>query len=220
MNKARRYRIRVVGIGASTGGPPVLEAILSRLPAEFPAPILVVQHIAEGFVGGLVDCLQRVSALRVGLAIAGERAAPGHVYLAPDGVHLGIKEDATLVLDDSPAERSQRPAVSFLFRSIASSYGDAAAAALLTGMGCDGAAELRVLRELNAVTIAQSERSCTVFGMPGEAIRLGAARYVLAPEEVAELLCSFGGVAALPPPRASARRSAAGERTCDAAKAR
>ena len=190
---ARRRQIRVVGIGVSTGGPPVLEAILSRLPAEFPAPILIVQHIAEGFVQGLVDLLQRITPLDVRLAAAGETARAGNVYVAPDGVHLGIDPDGRLLLDDAPAERSQRPAVSYLFRSIAGSFGGGAAAVLLTGMGSDGAAEMRMLRNLRAVTIAQDEDSCTVFGMPGEAIRLGAAQYVMAPAGIADVLCCVSG---------------------------
>ncbi len=180
--------IRIVAIGVSTGGPPVLEAILSRLPADFPAPILIVQHIAEGFVHGLVDWLQRVTPLRVGLATHGQAAMPGHVYIAPDRRHLGIDAGAHLVLDAGPPEQSQRPAVSHLFRSVAQSYGGNAAAVLLTGMGSDGAAELKALRDLRAITIAQDAESCTIFGMPGEAIKLGAAQYILSPGEIGDLL--------------------------------
>lgn len=191
--------IRVVAIGVSTGGPPVLEAILSRLPADFPVPILIVQHIAEGFVHGLVAGLRRVSQLDVRVAVAGETAVGGRVYLAPDGVHLGIDAAGRVSLDAAPPERSQRPAVAYLFRSIAAAYGGRAAAVLLTGMGSDGAAELRTLRDLKAITVAQSESTCTIFGMPGEAVRLGAARYVLAPEEIAGLLCRVSGARVLAP---------------------
>jgi two-component system chemotaxis response regulator CheB len=186
--------VRVVAIGVSAGGPPVLEAILCRLPAGFPAPILIVQHIAEGFVGGLVECLQRTTALRVRLAEADLAVRAGEVYIAPDGVHLGIDAEGRLRLDAAPAERSQRPAVSYLFRSIAAAFGGRAAAVLLTGMGCDGAAELKVLRDLRAVTIAQDQRSSTVFGMPGEAIKLGAAQYVMSPDEIGDALCRICGV--------------------------
>ncbi len=186
--------LRVVAIGASTGGPPVLESIVSKLPANFPAPVLIVQHIAEGFVHGLVDWLMRVTCLHVQLAVDGERACSGHVYLAPDGKHLGIDPSGCLVLDDAPPEASQRPAVSYLFRSVARSFGGNAAAVLLTGMGSDGAVELKALRDLRALTVAQDERSCTVFGMPGEAIKIGAAQYVLPPDDIGELLCRVSGL--------------------------
>ncbi len=189
--------IRVVAIGVSTGGPPVLEAILSRLPASFPVPILIVQHIADGFVHGLVDWLKRVTRLQVELAANGECAYGGHVYLAPDGRHLGIDAGGRLVLDDSPPERSQRPAVSYLFRSVGAAFAGQSAGVLLTGMGSDGAAELKHLRALQAVTIAQNERTCTVFGMPGEAIKIGAAKYVLPPDEIGDLLCRICGLRGL-----------------------
>ncbi len=188
------HSIRVVAIGVSTGGPPVLESILSRLPASFPAPILIVQHIADGFVHGLVDWLQRVTQLQVQLAQDNEWAYGGHVYLAPDGRHLGIDPSGRLVLDDAPPERSQRPAVSYLFRSVARSFAAKSAGVLLTGMGSDGALELKELRELKAVTIAQNERTCTVFGMPGEAVKIGAAKYVLPPGEIGDLLCRICGL--------------------------
>ncbi len=191
----RRDRpIRVVAIGVSTGGPPVLERILSRLPASFPAPILVVQHIADGFVNGLIEWLGGVTDLDVRLASDGEVAYGGHVYVAPNGLHLGVDSRGRLVLDDAAPERSQRPAVSYLFRSVGLSFGADVAAVLLTGMGCDGARELKDLRDRRAVTVAQDERSCTVFGMPAEAIKLGAARHVLPPEEIGELLCGLCGV--------------------------
>jgi len=200
--------VRIVAIGVSTGGPPVLEAILSRLPASFPAPILVVQHIAEGFVEALVEQLQAVTSLRVQVAQPGEVVYGGSVYVSPAGRHLGIGPGGRLVLDDGPPERSQRPAVAFLYRSVARVYGADAAAVLLTGMGADGAVELKRLRDLGAVTIAQDERSCTVFGMPGEAIKLGAAQHVLPPNEIGGLLCRIGGVAAAEPVAARLRAPA------------
>lgn len=191
-------RAKVVAIGVSTGGPPVLEAILSRLPANFPAPILVVQHIAEGFVQALIEWLRGVTSLEVRLATSGEVAYGGCVYVAPNGRHLGIGVDGRLVLDASPAEHSHRPSVSYLFRSVADSFGERSVGVLLTGMGSDGARELMELRGLRAVTIAQDRRSCTVFGMPGEAVKLGAAQHVLAPREIGELLCRLGGVSGAP----------------------
>ncbi len=189
---------RVVAIGVSTGGPPVLEAILSRLPARFPAPILVVQHIADGFVSGLIDWLRRVTPLEVHLAEAGETAFGGHVYVSPSDRHLGIDRRGRIVLDDGPLERSQRPAVSYLFRSVAHAFAGDSVAVLLTGMGSDGAVELKHLADLHAVTVAQDQESCTVFGMPAEAIKIGAAQHILPPPEIGDLLCRLFGVAGSP----------------------
>jgi two-component system chemotaxis response regulator CheB len=186
--------LNVVAIGVSTGGPPVLEAVLSRLPSNFPVPILVVQHIAEGFVDGLIEWLRRSTHLGIHLAEQEQVAYGGQVYLAPDGYHMGIDEEGRILLEHAPCEYSQRPAVSYLFRSVGEVYGARAVGALLTGMGRDGAKELRDLREQGAVTIAQSAETCAVFGMPAEAIRLEAARYVLPPEEIGDLLCALAGV--------------------------
>ena len=192
----RRKPIRVVAIGASTGGPPVLETILSRLPADFPAPVFIVQHIADGFVNGLVEWLDGVTELNVQVATVGGLAIPGNVYIAPTRVHLAIDGRARVVLDGAEPERSQRPAVSYLFRSVARAYGPESVSVLLTGMGADGAVELKALRDQGAVTVAQEESTCTVFGMPGEAIKIGAAQHVLTPAEIGEFLCIVCGVAA------------------------
>jgi two-component system chemotaxis response regulator CheB len=189
-----RDGLKVVAVGVSTGGPPALEAMLRRLPETFPLPILIVQHIAEGFVDGLTEWLRRAS--RLGVQLAENRCLPrgGQVYLAPDGVHMGIDSSGRIVLERSAPEHSQRPSASYLFRSVAAACGGRAVGALLTGMGRDGARELRELRDLGAVTVAQNAESCVVFGMPAEAIRLGAARHVLPPEGIGDLLCALTGV--------------------------
>ena len=183
-----RRDLRLVAIGASTGGPLVLQTILARLRQPFCAPVLIVQHIAPGFVAGLVEWLGRGCAFDVRIAVHGEQALAGRVYLAPDGAHMTAQADGRIVLADTPPEHGVQPAVSCLFRSVAAQYGARAAGVLLTGMGRDGAQELKDMRDAGALTIAQDRDSSIVHGMPGEAIKLGAAQHVLAPEAIAALL--------------------------------
>jgi two-component system chemotaxis response regulator CheB len=179
---------RIVAIGASTGGPPVLQNILSALPRDFPAPILVVQHIARGFLPGMVEWLNQTTGLSVHVAGHGVMTVPGHVYIAPDDFHLGVTSSGRLVLTHEPPDNGLRPAVSRLFRSLAEHIGAQSIAVLLTGMGRDGAAELLRLRELGAITIAQDRESSVVHGMPGAAIELGAAIHVLPADRIAGML--------------------------------
>ena len=182
-------RVRMVAIGASTGGPPALHTILAALPGDFPAPIAVVQHMAPGFILGFVDWLAQSSRLAVRLAAHGEVVHPGTVYVAPDGRHMAIDRGGRIAL--APGELGNGklcPSVGHLFRSVAQAYGREAAAGLLSGMGRDGAEELRQLKEMDAATFAQDRASSVVHGMPGEAIRLDAALYVLPPEKIAGLL--------------------------------
>lgn len=180
--------VRVVAIGASTGGPPVLKDILKVLPSGYPVPILVVQHISPGFLGGMLEWMQRDCAVRLRVGTHGEAVVPGTVYFAPDGTHMAIDASGTLRLTHEAPEHGVKPSVSVLFRSVAAAYGSAAVAVLLTGMGKDGAQELLTLYQKGALTIAQDEASCAVFGMPGEAVRLGAARCVLSPEVIGRVL--------------------------------
>lgn len=183
--------IAVVAVGASTGGPPVLQNILSRLAASFPVPVLVVQHIAAGFTQGFVEWLGQSSHLPVHVAIQSEQALPGHVYVAPEGLHMKAGAGGQIRLSQEEPENGLRPAVAALFRSVAKVYGEQAAGVLLTGMGKDGAQELKLMRDQGAVTIAQDRESSVVHGMPGHAIGLGAATYVLSPEKIALALTSL-----------------------------
>ncbi len=185
--------VEIIAIGASTGGPPVLQAILSALPASLGAPVLIVQHMATGFVQGFVDWLSPTSSLPVHLAGQGTEIHPGHVYVAPDGFHLKVGQKGRAVLSSHEPEHGLRPSVSFLLRSVAQVYGADAAGVLLTGMGTDGAAELKLMREKGAVTIAQDKESSVVHGMPGEAIELDAAEFVLSPRQISALLARLGG---------------------------
>lgn len=182
---------RIVAIGASTGGPPVLQTILAALPKTFPVPVVIVQHMATGFSRGFMEWLALSSALPLHLAGHGELMLPGHVYLAPDEVQMKVSRNDRILLTRDDPENGLRPSVSCLFRSVAEVYGCQAVAGLLTGMGRDGAEELRLLRDKGAVTFAQDKESSVVHGMPGEAIKLGAAMLVLAPEKMAAVLTSL-----------------------------
>ncbi|MFH0976467.1 MAG: chemotaxis-specific protein-glutamate methyltransferase CheB [Spirochaetota bacterium] len=180
--------IDMIAIGASTGGPIAIKKILSILPGTVPAPILIVQHISLGFVYGMADWLNRDSISSVSVASHGETVYPGHAYLAPDGFHMGITTEGRIILANGEPEYGLRPSVSFLFRSVLNSYGKRASGVLLTGMGKDGALELLQMRKNGCLTFAQNEASSVVNGMPGEAVRLDAADFVLSPEEIAVTL--------------------------------
>jgi|SRR6185437_491932 len=186
--RTNAHAVSHIGIGASTGGPPVLQTILSRLPKDFPVPLLIVQHIAQGFLPGMVDWLNQTTGLRVHIAAHGTTPLGGHVYVAPDDFHLGVGPGGPLVLTRDPPEAGLRPAVSHLFRSLAQVCAARCMGVLLTGMGKDGAAELKRMRDLGAHTIAQDRETSVVHGMPGEAIELGAATQVLPADKIADAL--------------------------------
>ncbi len=182
---------RIVAIGASTGGPPVLQTILAALPRNFPIPVLIVQHIAAGFTRGLVEWLAQTSSLPVHVPAHGQSVLPGQVYVAPDGLHMAVGADGHIQLRSDEPDNGLRPSVACLFRSVAKAYGPSAVGVLLTGMGKDGAWELKLMKEQGAVTIAQDRETSVVHGMPGEAIRLGGATYVLPPEKIRVALASL-----------------------------
>ncbi|MHB8743445.1 MAG: chemotaxis-specific protein-glutamate methyltransferase CheB [Sulfuricaulis sp.] len=180
--------IELVAIGASTGGPQALHALLSGLPRNFPAPVVIVQHIAVGFLQGMVEWLAGSCALPVHIAKHGETLQPGRIYIAPDGFQMGVRRGGIIALIQDKAENSHCPSVSYLFRTVAEVYGPSAVGVLLTGMGKDGAEELKLMKDRGAVTIAQDARSSIVHGMPGEAIRLEAVAHVLSPDQIAAAL--------------------------------
>jgi two-component system chemotaxis response regulator CheB len=178
---------RVIGIAASTGGPAALAKILSALPASFPIPILVVQHIAEGFEGGLVHWLSGETSLRVKLAEQGELLRPATFYIAPSGTHLGASGGSVQLMGGDPV-RGFRPSGTVLFRSLAGEYGGGAAGLVLSGMGDDGAEGLKLLRDRGAWTAAQGPQSSVVYGMPRVAVERGAAGVTLELHEIAGAL--------------------------------
>jgi two-component system chemotaxis response regulator CheB len=187
----RPAEFRLIGIGASTGGPPVLQTILGSLPKDFATPILVVQHIARGFVAAMAEWLNHTTALQIQIASHGTYPQPGHVYLAPDDFHMGVGNGGAIVLSREAPHEHLRPAVSFLFRSLAQTCGANALGVLLTGMGRDGAAELKTMKDRGAITIAQDKESSAVHGMPGAAIELGGATHVLPPERIAQIIITL-----------------------------
>jgi two-component system chemotaxis response regulator CheB len=183
--------VQAIGIGASTGGPPVLQAILAGLPKNFPAPVLIVQHIASGFLPGLTDWLNQTTGFQIHIAANGIQPLPGHVYLAPDDFHLGVSAAVHLVLSKEQPHNGLRPSVGYLFRSLAEVCGRNAVGVLLTGMGRDGAQELRLMKDRGAYTIAQDRETSVVHGMPGAAIALAGASTVLPADKIAPALIAI-----------------------------
>lgn len=187
----RPVAVEIVAIGASTGGPPVIERILAELPKDFGPPVLIVQHMADGFIPGFVEWLGQTSTVPVHVAFHGTLARPGHAYVAPNGFQMKMDSAGRICCTLDAPENGLRPSVSYLFRSIAENYGKKAIGVLLTGMGKDGALELRLMKEKGAVTIAQNEETSAVYGMPGEAVKLEATRYVLPAGRIAAVLATL-----------------------------
>jgi two-component system chemotaxis response regulator CheB len=189
--RAAEQPLALVAVGASTGGPGALTGLLRALPAGFEPPVLCVQHIAasEPFAVAFSDWLADQTGRSVTYAADGMLVAgvAGRVVLAPPDRHLYVRE-GRLRLSDGAPRHSCRPAVDVLFESVATEYAGAAAGCLLTGMGRDGAEGLLKMRARGAVTFAQDEASCVVYGMPREAALLGAAAYVLPPVRIAARL--------------------------------
>lgn len=180
-----------VGVAASTGGPAALEQLFKGLPADFPVPILVVQHIAEGFTAGLVSWLASSTALRVKVAEQGELLSAGTVYFAPDNHHLLTSLGRVRLSAESPRVRGFRPSATVLFTSLARDYGPAGVGLVLTGMGDDGAVGLKLMKDRGAVVIAQDEASSVVWGMPRAAMEAGATMTALPLASLAPALISL-----------------------------
>ena len=188
-------QVALVAIGASTGGPAAIRSILADLPRAFPVPILVVQHIARGFTAGLAHWLAGDTPLEVRLGEIGEVALPGHVYIAPDDRHLGCRADAAgiirLVLDSAAPVGAFRPSASYLFQSVAEALGPAALHVILTGMGDDGVAGLRVAKAAGGRVLAQDEATSVIYGMPREAALAHVVDSVVALPDIARRLMEF-----------------------------
>lgn len=180
--------IKVVAIGASTGGPPALQALIAGLSDGFKVPVLIVQHISHGFLTGLVEWLGQSTKLTVRIASDNESLFPGTIYFAPDDKQMGVDLKGRIKLSKEKTENGLCPSVSYLFRSVSETYGPKAIGVLLTGMGKDGAEELKLMRDNGAITFAQDKESSVVHGMPGEAIQLNAATFVLQPGSIAEMI--------------------------------
>ena len=182
--------VKLLVIGASTGGPHALLNVLSALPADLPQAVLVVQHMAEGFIAGLASWLDQLVPLPVCVGESGRRLAPGTVTIAPSGGNLLVQDDRLRVLVTPPQPgQFHVPGIDATMRSVAAALGPAAVGVLLTGMGRDGAAGLLEMRGRGAFTIGQDEATCAVYGMPAAAAALDALDRVLPVDAIGPALC-------------------------------
>jgi two-component system chemotaxis response regulator CheB len=187
---------KVVAIGISTGGPQALEYLLSQLPADFPGAIVVVQHMPEGFTEMFAKRLDELCSLRVREAQSGDALQPGQVLICPGSRHLKVKRmplGDIAILSDEPRVNGHRPSADVLFRSVAEEFHGQAVGVLMTGMGDDGAEGLGAIKQAGGITIAQSEDSCVVYGMPKAAIERGYAQRVVALDVMSATLQSICG---------------------------
>jgi two-component system chemotaxis response regulator CheB len=190
---------RLVAVGASTGGTEALAYLLSRLPPDAPG-FVVAQHMPEGFTAAFAKRLDELCAVRVHEAKDGDLVDQGTVLIAPGNRHLMVKMHRgryMAVIDDGPLVSRHRPSVDVLFESVARAGGPDAVGLIMTGMGDDGARGLGAMRQAGALTFAQDESSCVVFGMPKEAITLGAVCRVLPLDELPDALLAAAGVKSL-----------------------
>ncbi|HBE68696.1 MAG TPA: chemotaxis response regulator protein-glutamate methylesterase [Planctomycetaceae bacterium] len=184
-------RVDIVSIGVSTGGPNALATVIPKLPADFPVPIVIVQHMPPIFTKHLADRLNRASNIEVREAQDGDEIQPGLALIAPGDYHMTLRREDTsvrMVLDQNAPENSCRPAVDPLFRCVASMYANNTLAVVLTGMGKDGERGCEPIRASGGHVIAQDEESSVVWGMPGAVTRAGLADQVLPLDKIAEEL--------------------------------
>ncbi len=179
---------QVVAMGAATGGPAALREVLSALKSNFKAPVLVAQHMTDSFSLGLVKWLNAQTPLKVCTAENGQTLEPASVYFAPNGYHLTVSTRRCIKLHSHRGEQGPCPSVNLLFQSVALAYGNQALCLLMTGMGTDGARGLLTAKEHNCLTAVQDEASSVAFGMPQQALQLGATRTILPLPKIASWL--------------------------------
>jgi two-component system chemotaxis response regulator CheB len=187
------FRAKIVAIGTSTGGPNALSALLPRLPADFPLPILIVQHMPQLFTASFAEALNKKCALQVVEAQQGMALQAATAYVAPGGMQMKLAgtpaaHDVRIQLTDDPAEHFCKPSVDYLFRSVAQVYELEAIGVILTGMGSDGTLGLKLLKRRGAYTMCQDKHSCVVYGMPREAVEAGVIDAQLTLGEIASTL--------------------------------
>jgi two-component system chemotaxis response regulator CheB len=183
--------VGIIAIGASAGGPEALVEFFRRMKSHLTVPVLLVQHIDSGFVENFTTWLAERTGIPVIISKNGELPVNGTVYMAPGGCHLAIGHDKLISITDDPPEKGIRPSVAYLFRSALNAFGPQAMAVLFSGMGRDGAEELKLMKDRGCITLVQDEKSSLVFGMPGEACRLGAACHILPPVKIAEMVQNY-----------------------------
>ena len=181
----------VVALAASAGGLTALSQVLAGLTADFPATLVVVQHLDPRHRSLMADILSRRTALRVKQAEEGDRLASATVYIAPPNRHLLVNPDGSLSLSQSELVHFVRPSADLLFESVAASYRDRSIAVVLTGTGSDGAMGVQAIKKMGGTVIVQDEKTSEFFGMPGAAIQTGSADFVLPLDEVASALVTL-----------------------------
>lgn len=191
IREGKRPQVRAIAIATSTGGPAALQRILEDLPGGLRVPVLVVQHMAHGFLGGLADWLSDSTRKRVVLAEPGGTLEPGLVYVAPDDRHLGVNSSGRVYLSDNAVTNGFRPSADHLFHSCAIAYGPGLVAVILTGMGQDGVAGLHTAHAAGAHVIAQDEESSIVFGMAQVAVQAGVVDEVLPLDQIGRRLATL-----------------------------
>jgi two-component system chemotaxis response regulator CheB len=179
---------RIVVIGASAGGPEALKILLSEISPKFPLPILLVQHIDQNFIQGFTSWINTFSNIEAVIATQGERPKPGKLYIPPPESHMIIENGIISTKSGNEIESLHKPSVDVLFKSIAKYYGENSVGIILSGMGKDGANGLKMMKDAGAFTFIQDISSALIYGMPGEALKLGAACAVLTPDEIAKKL--------------------------------
>ena len=194
----RTATTQLVAIGASTGGPQALASVLGALPADFSPAVLVVQHMADGFIPGLVSWLDDIVPMPVVMGASGKRLQPGTVTVAPSGLNLLVRDHLRVVCEPAPEKQFHVPGIDASFHSIAESVGPEAVGVMLTGMGRDGAAGLRAMRDRGATTIGQDEATSAVYGMPQAAFAAGAVERQLALPEIGAAIRSLVETGELP----------------------
>jgi two-component system chemotaxis response regulator CheB len=191
--RALRTTERIIAIGASTGGTEAIKEVLMGFPPDSPG-VVITQHIPAAFSGPFAKRMNACCPLTVGEAQDGQQILPGHAYIAPGDRHLLVVRDGARYvcrLDSGPEVNRHKPSVDVLFRSVAQNAGRNAIGVLLTGMGKDGARGLREMRDAGSRTIAQDEETSVVWGMPGEAVSIGAAQSVLPLPEISGAICEL-----------------------------
>lgn len=187
----QKNQSKLILIGISTGGPAILKNMISMLPADFKTPIIIAQHISTGFDKLLTSQLSKNSKINIKIPENHEKIEEGNIYIAPAGQITEVIHDE-IVYDKPPSEyNGHLPSISALFASVVSFYGSNVLGILMTGMGNDGVEELKMLKDNNAVTIAQDQESSVVYGMPKEAAKINAATYIMNPEMIVDYLIKY-----------------------------
>ena len=200
---------RVIAVGASTGGTEAIRQFLMAMPADAPG-LVIVQHMPERFTRGFAKHCNELGPVRVQEARDSDRIRPGHALIAPGNLHLRVRRDGKgyrVALENGPPVNGHRPSIDVLFASAAAAAGSNAVGVILTGMGADGAQGLWAMKRAGARTLAQDESSCVVFGMPREAIALGAVDHVLPLSELARAALRLSGASDRWPPMRPGRRA-------------